>query len=98
MFLDLSFYGLEFNSPQIVANIFSGCSDSHFPGSKPYIWDLAPATAGPMPLRNMFQDNEIDYMVIVSVGAIIGSALLIWLVNHLNRKLLQVAGFLALAL
>ena len=37
-------------------------------------------------------------MIIVSAGAVTGSVSLIWLVNHVNRKFLQLAGFLALAL
>ena len=86
MLLDLSFYGLGLNSPQIVAGIYNGCWGSQVP------------KANPVPITDTLQDNEIDFMIIVSVGAVIGSALLIWLVNHLNRKRLQLAGFLALAL
>lgn len=92
MLLDLSFYGLEFNNPQIVAGILRGCSVSQVPK----IRDLVPAAASNMPVRDTFQHNEIDYMIIVSVGGVSGSVLLIWLVNHLNRKRLQLAGFLAL--
>lgn len=88
MLLDLSFYGLEFNNPQIVAEILRGCSVSQE--------DLEPAAARNMLQRDKFQHNEIDYMIIVSVGGVSGSVLLIWLVNHLNRKRLQQAGFLAL--
>ena len=98
MLLDLSFYGLGLSSPQIVAGIYNGCSDSQVPLSKPYIWDSEPAKADFVPERYILQDNEIDFMIIVSVGAVIGSVLLVWLVNHLNRKHLQLAGFLALAL
>ncbi len=98
MLLDLSFYGLGFSSPQIVAGIFSGCSGSQVHLSKPYIWDSEPAKPDSYPKREKFQDNGIDYMIIVSIGAVIGSILLIWLVNHLNRKRLQLGGFLALAL
>ena len=90
MLLDLSFYGLEFNNPQIVAGILSGCSVSQGPSSKTR--GLDPAAA-----RAKFQDNEKDYMIIVSIGGVCGSVLLIWLVNHLNRKRLQLAGFLVLA-
>lgn len=90
MLLDLSFYGLEFNNPQIVAGILSGCSVSQV-ASEP-----APGTN--MAVRAEFQDNEKDYMIIVSVGGVSGSLLLIWLVNHLNRKRLQLVGFLTLAL
>ena len=88
MLLDLSFYGLEFNNPQIVAGILSGCPHSQAPPS---------AAASSMPVRDKFQYDEKNYMIIVSVGGVSGSVLLIWLVNHLNRKLLQLAGFLALA-
>ena len=98
MLLDLSFYGLGLSSPQIVAGIYNGCSGSQVPLSESYIWDSEPAKANSVPTRDILQDNETDFMIIVSVGAVIGSALLIWLANHLNRKLLQLAGFLALAL
>ena len=96
MLLDLSFYGLEFNNPQIVAGILKGCSDSPVPPSK--IGDLEPAAASNIPVRNQFQNNDKDYMIMVSIGGVSGSILLIWLVNHLNRKLLLLAGFFALAL
>ena len=98
MLLDLSFYGLGLSSPQIVAGIYNGCRVSQDPLSEPYSWDSEPAKANSVPITDILQDNEIDFMIIVSVGAVIGSALLIWLVDHLNRKRLQLAGFLALAL
>ena len=93
MLLDLSFYGLGFSSPQIVVGIYNGCSDSRVPLPTQDICDPEAGTQD----RYISQVNETDYMILVSVGAIIGSILLIWLVNHMNRKRLQLIGFVALA-
>ncbi len=41
-----------------------------------------------MLLRDGFQYNEIDYMIIVSASVVTGSVLLTWLVNYINRKFL----------
>ena len=103
--LDLAFYGLGLNTPQIVSGLYNAPAElaANFNLSNcplPYnqaspsnestpIWCSEPSKD---PLSN-FRDNATHFMMIVSTGAVSGSLILIWLVNHVSRKRLQVFGF-----
>ena len=92
MLLDLSFYGLGLNSPQIVTGIYNGClSPSNIP-----IWDLDPTRESEESARQMFMNNASDYIEIVSIGAIAGSVIFVFLINAFSRRKLQISGFLLL--
>ena len=103
--LDLSFYGLGLNSPQIIAKLWNGPSNwnngiltSNTTSPTVPLWDSEPnidsSNALPWPV---FRDNAFHAIILVSLGAILGSVVLIWLVNHLSRKRLQIVSFLLLA-
>ena len=96
MLLDLSFFGLGLSSPQIVTGILNGCS-TNYSQSTPRIWESQSGEANATDLNKIFADNETNYMTIVSSGAVSGSIILIWLVNHVSRRKLQIGGFLILA-
>ena len=100
--LDLSFFGLGLNSPQIVTGIFHGCLNNSTSQTgkttTSYTWNSEPGNAlyltHPKP---MLKNNETDFMLIISICAISGSGLLILLVKRASRKRLQILGFALLA-
>lgn len=99
LLLDLAFFGLGLNSPQIVTGLYKGCRKDTVPtplGSAS--WNSEPGVADvTAPVALLFEDNEYAFWLIVSIGAITGSVSLIWAVNHVSRKNLQFGGFVGLA-
>lgn len=94
--LDFAFYGLGLNNPQMLSIIWYGepaFKDGNLPD-----WYSEPTKLGPggTPYQN-FRDNAKHSLVIGSIGAVLGSATLIWLVNHMCRKRLMIIGFSLLA-
>jgi MFS transporter, PHS family, inorganic phosphate transporter len=94
--MDFAFYGLGLNAPQIISIVWNG--ELAFKTQKPPSWfsDPEPLQPGQLPYGN-FRHNATHTLIIVSIGAISGSLILIWLVNHISRKRLMVLGFLVLA-
>ena len=90
--VDLSFYGLGLNVPQIVSKIYNSPTSNT---TIPYTWDSEP-DKWEHP-TTVFQDNAVHSLVIVSIPAVMGSLSLIWIVNHVSRKRLQIGGFFLLA-
>lgn len=93
--LDLSFFGLGLNSPQIVTGLWKGCRNDNVSNALPtFTWNSEPQIAkSPVPL---FEDNEYAFWLIVSIGAITGSGLLILLARFVDRRKLLWTMFLAL--
>lgn len=96
--LDFAFFGLGLNSPQIVTGLYKGCQNETVPMPFANVtWNSEPGIAGnPMPVAALFEDNEYAFWLIVSVAAILGSVSLIWAIDHISRKVLQLGGFLLL--
>ena len=93
--LDLSFFGLGLNSPQIVTGLWKGCRSDNVSNPLPkFTWNSEPNIAtNAVPL---FEDNEYGFWLIVSIGAISGSGLLILIARFVDRRKLLWTMFLAL--
>lgn len=93
--LDLSFFGLGLNSPQIVTGLWKGCRDDIVSNPLPiFTWNSEPNVSNSaVPL---FEDNESSFWLIVSIGAITGSGLLILIARFVDRRKLLWTMFLAL--
>ena len=112
--LDLAFFGLGLNSPQIVTGVWKGCDSTINRDIAPanFKWnsepgvtpsnisipiDSLPATSAAgnptTTFIQMFEDNEIGFMVIVSIAAVLGSFFLIGLGNVMSRKYIMIGGF-----
>jgi len=95
--LDLSFFGLGLNSPQIVTGLWKGCRNNNISNPLPnFIWNSEPNIANSV--VPLFEDNEYGFWLIVSIGAITGSGLLILIARFVDRKKLLWTMFLALGL
>ena len=113
-FLDLAFFGLGLNSPQIVTGVWKGCNSTVNRDTVPanFKWNSEPGVTpsnisipiNSLPVTStaagltttfiqMFEDNEIGFMVIVSIAAVFGSLLLIGLGNVMSRKHIMIGGF-----
>ena len=99
--LDLSFFGLGLNSPQIVTGIFHGCLNNKtgpHGNETSFTWNSEPGNATYLTYpKPMLEKNVTDFMLIISICAISGSGLLILLVKRASRKRLQILGFALLA-
>lgn len=95
--LDLSFFGLGLNSPQIVTGLWKGCRSDNVSNPLPmFTWNSEPNIAtSAVPL---FEDNEYGFWLMVSVGAITGSGVLILVARFVDRKKLLWTSFLALSM
>jgi MFS transporter, PHS family, inorganic phosphate transporter len=95
--MDFAFFGLGFNSPQIVSTVWNG--EPAFTDTNPASWYSDPTNLkqGALPYDD-FKNNAVHSLIMVSIGAVTGSFILIWLVNHISRKRLLVLGFVALAI
>lgn len=117
--LDLAFFGLGLNSPQIVTGVWKGCNSAVNSNTVPanFKWNSEPGVTPSnisIPIHSlpttstaasptttffqMFEDNEIGFMVIVSIAAVFGSLLLIGLGNVISRKRILIGGFGILSL
>ena len=98
--LDLAFFGLGLNSPQIVTGLWKGCRHDVFPNLSPLLptvtWNSEPGIANNT--TSVFKDNEDSFWLIVSIGAISGSATLILVARFADRRLLLWTMFLALSI
>lgn len=95
--LDLSFFGLGLNSPQIVTGLWKGCRNDNVSDPLPNsIWNSEPGIADNG--ISLFKDNEYAFWLIVSIGAITGSGLLILIARFVDRRKLLWTMFLALGL
>lgn len=95
--LDLSFFGLGLNSPQIVTGLWKGCRSDSVSNPLPmFTWNSEPNIAtSTVPL---FEDNEYAFWLLVSIGAITGSGVLILVARCADRKMLLWTTFLALGM
>ena len=95
--LDLSFFGLGLNSPQIVTGLWKGCRSDNVSNPLPtFTWNSEPDIANSaVPL---FEDNEYGFWLMVSIGAITGSVVLILLARFVDRRRLLWTTFLALGI
>ena len=95
--LDLAFFGLGLNSPQIVTGLWKGCRHDNVSNPLPtVIWNSEPGIANST--TPLFKDNEDSFWLIVSIGAISGSALLILISRFVDRRKLLWRMFLALGM
>ncbi|KAL8817444.1 MAG: hypothetical protein Q9191_008147 [Dirinaria sp. TL-2023a] len=96
--LDFAFFGLGLNSPQIVTGLYKGCQPNNttLNALADNVWNSEP-TISDNPV-SLFEDNEFAFWLIVSIGAIMGSLALIWLVDHISRRWLQCGAFVGLGL
>jgi PHS family inorganic phosphate transporter-like MFS transporter len=94
--MDFAFFGLGLNSPQIVSTVWNG--EPSFTNGQSPSWYSDPThfKEGELPY-NDFRNNAVHSLIIVSIGAVTGSLLLIWVVNHISRRRLIFLGFFILA-
>jgi len=93
--LDLAFFGLGLSSPQIVTGLYKGCRNETVENPiGNFTWNSEPGIA--TEVVPMLEDNELSFWVVVSIGAIAGSAVLLMAINSVNRKNLQIVIFFAL--
>lgn len=96
LLLDFGFYGIGLSSPQFLAKTWGSFNISTTsPGQHLPPWQI---TNDPnATIYDMLFSTSIHALVILNLGSVIGSLLLIFLINRLNRVTLQKYGFLFLA-
>jgi MFS transporter, PHS family, inorganic phosphate transporter len=89
--LDFAFYGLGINSPRQIAHVWL---DQPTTNSTLADWQSAD------PIVNIYHILKLDaiqYIYTVSIGSVVGSLLLIKLIDYVPRKALLIVSFLLLA-
>lgn len=95
--MDFAFYGLGLNNPEIVSLVWNG--EASFTDGQPPSWYSDPSQFKESELPyNDFRNTAIHSLIIVSIGAVTGSLILVWLVNHFSRKRQMFLGFIALSI
>ncbi|KAH8806115.1 major facilitator superfamily domain-containing protein [Xylogone sp. PMI_703] len=107
--LDIAFYGLGIGNPRQLAAIWASSNHTEVSGwpythrQSPYATfsnSTFPDWENPFnPNTNMYHelfDNAFKYTITVSIGSILGSVVLILVINRLKRKLLLVRTFIIL--
>ena len=99
LLLDFAFYGLSFNTPQTNAKIWSAAADGKDQATRPAFWDTDSNVKDPeSSIYTILIQNSYRSFIINSVGAIMGSLILLVAIDHLNRKKLQSITFVVLGL
>ena len=97
LLLDLSFFGLGLNSPNIVTGLWKGCRNEFVSDPLPKsTWNSEPDIA--TNALEVFKDNEYAFWLIVSLSAIMGSGMLILIAGFVDRRRLLWTTFLALSM
>jgi MFS transporter, PHS family, inorganic phosphate transporter len=94
LLLDFAFYGLGFNSPQTISKIWYIVPANV---GQPAIWDTDFDLNNPETgIYTILIQNGVHSLVISSIGAVIGSVVLIFSIDHFNRRRLQCVTFVIL--
>jgi PHS family inorganic phosphate transporter-like MFS transporter len=100
---DFAYYGLQINNPRFLAKLWASSAPESTVHALP-AWLPNPArwnTTTGQPTTTVYQvliDNSIHSMISVSLGSILGSLLLICVIDYLPRRKFLIWSFLALAL
>lgn len=90
LLLDIGFYGTTMSSPHWLASTWG---DLHIHGLGPP-WQITDSSVS---IYDQFIDTSLHGFVVLNLGSLLGSALLVLTINHLNRVKLQRLGFLFMA-
>jgi MFS transporter, PHS family, inorganic phosphate transporter len=95
--LDFAFFGLGLSSPKAISQIWY--NGIHLPSASPPTWDITyfESSNPDAVIFGILTTSAWHSLVVVSVGAVIGSIALIVAINHFNRKRLQWTMFIVLA-
>ncbi|EME77811.1 uncharacterized protein MYCFIDRAFT_57367 [Pseudocercospora fijiensis CIRAD86] len=89
LLLDFAFYGLGFNNPATLAKLWSS-GDLAFPGDAP--WWLNSSDVLNQTISDVTH-NMLHAIYTVSISSILGSILIIAIINHFDRKHMLTASF-----
>ena len=89
--LDFAFYGLGMNNPATIAKILN---ESPSNSTTPLAWNVEDNAN--KTIFQLLMDIATNALIVVSIGAVVGGAGLIYAISHFNRKKMQMWGFLAL--
>jgi PHS family inorganic phosphate transporter-like MFS transporter len=94
--LDFAFFGLGLSSPKAISQIWY--NGVHLPSANPPTWDVTYAKSSnpDAVIFDILTTSAWHSVVVVSVGAMIGSIALIVAIDHFNRKRLQWMMFIVL--
>lgn len=94
--LDIGFYALSLNSPQTVSKLW-------YPGTPPVqntsVWDTNLSVTDPETgIFTILKTNSTHSLVMTSIGALVGAAIMIAIVDKVNRRKFQIMMFGVLAI
>ncbi|KAF2666279.1 MFS general substrate transporter [Microthyrium microscopicum] len=100
--VDFVYYGLQINNPRFLAKLWN----SHLPNTRvtttpawlpnPLYWD--PTTSQPtVTIYHVLMENSRHAMISVSIAAVLGSLLLIQIIDYVSRRKFLIWSFLGLA-
>jgi MFS transporter, PHS family, inorganic phosphate transporter len=94
--LDFAFFGLGLSSPKAISRIWY--NGVHSPSANPPTWDVTyfKSSNPDAVIFDILTTSAWHSLVVVSVGAVIGSMALIVAIDHFNRKRLQWTMFIVL--
>jgi MFS transporter, PHS family, inorganic phosphate transporter len=93
--LDFAYYGIQINNPRLLAKLFakrvalppnpypSWLSDPSFPNT-------------PNTISRVISENSTRAMIATSIGSILGSLILIWIIPYISRRKFLIWSFLGL--
>jgi PHS family inorganic phosphate transporter-like MFS transporter len=94
--LDFAFFGLGLSSPKAISQVWYNGVRS--PSANPPTWDVTyfESSDPDAVIFDILTTSAWHSLVVVSIGAVIGSVALVVAINHFNRKRLQWRMFIAL--
>jgi PHS family inorganic phosphate transporter-like MFS transporter len=94
-FLDVAFYGLGISNPRRIAQIWlSKAPEYNFANSTLADWQTTDPTKS---IYDVLKSDGIQYIITVSIGSVVGSFILIKLIDYVQRKALLMWSFIILA-
>ncbi|KAL9130768.1 MAG: hypothetical protein Q9217_001116 [Psora testacea] len=93
--LDFAFYGLGMNNPRVLAKIWTSSPLPPTTDSS-LAWDTHPSP-GNNGIYEVLKTDAIHSIITVSIGSVLGSAILIKVINYIPRKTILAWSFIALA-
>ena len=97
--LDFAFFGLGLSSPKAISKIWYNGQTTLSPTAQLPTWDVtfSDYSHPDQEILNILQTSAWHSLIVVSIGAVLGSAALVLAIPHFNRKCLQWMMFLGLA-